>query len=224
MTSRGRPIRVLLADDQVLFRRVLAGLIADWSDVLVVGEAGDGLEAVSKTAELNPDVVLLDINMPGMNGIEAARLIRGEYPDVRILILTVSEQDNDLFEAIKLGAHGYLLKDLSPPVLHEMLVAAWRGEAPISPLMARKMLSEFVRHLPDGAPPEPAAELTPRERQVLDLVAAGADNREIAERLCLVPGTVKRHLHNILAKLHAHTRREAVSYAAHHGLMDRDRG
>ena len=216
---RIHPLRVLLVDDQLLFRKALKSVLADWTDVQVVGEAEDGLEAVAKVRDLHPDVVLMDINMPDMSGLEATQLVRRDLPQVRILILTVSEQDDHLFEAIKLGAHGYLLKDLKPEVLHEMLLAVARGETPISPLMARKILSEFARRLPLMPAPKPVEELTSREKDVLALVAAGADSRMIAERLCLAPGTVKRHLHNILAKLHARSRDEAAAYAVRCGII-----
>ena len=219
MNSISHPIRVLLVDDQVLFLHGLANVLSDWPDVQVVGQAGDGLDAVAKVRRFHPDVVLMDINMPNMNGLEATRLLRREMPELKIVILTVSEQDENLFEAIKLGATGYLLKDIKPVVLHEMLLSVARGEAPISPAMAGRILSEFARHLPPTSAPHPIGELTPREKEVLELVATGADNRAIAERLCLAPGTVKRHLHNILDKLQARSRDEAAAYALRHGLI-----
>ncbi len=219
MSLNRQPLTVLLVDDQLLFRKGLESVLADWPDVQVVGEAENGLEAIAKAHTLRPDIVLMDINMPHLDGLKATELIRHELPDVKVLVLTVSEQDENLFEAIKVGAHGYLLKDLKPEVLHEMLLAVARGEVPISPLMAKKIINEFARQLPLVPVPKPVEELTPREKEVLALVAAGMDNQEIAERLFLAEGTVKRHLHNILAKLQARSRREAAAYAVRHGII-----
>ncbi len=219
MSSRPKPIRVLLVDDQLLFLHGLANVLGDWPDVRVVGEASDGLDAVAKARKLEPDIVLMDINMPTMNGLEATRILRQEMPTVKVVVLTISEQDEYLFEAIKGGASGYLLKDIKPVVLHEMLLAVARGEAAISPVMAARILEEFAKYLPLAAEPEPTEELTDREKEVLELVAAGYDNRAIAKSLCLAPGTVKRHLHNILDKLHARSRGEAAAYALRHGII-----
>lgn len=219
VSSNFRPIRVLLVDDQVLFLHGLANVLSDWPDVEVLGQATDGLDAVTKAQRLHPDVVLMDINMPNMDGLEATKLLRREMPELKVVIITVSEQDENLFEAIKLGATGYLLKDIKPVVLHEMLLSVARGEAPISPAMASKILNEFARRLPPTTPPQPFGELTSREKEVLELVATGADNRAIADRLYLAPGTVKRHLHNILDKLQARSRDEAAAYALLHGLI-----
>ena len=163
--------------------------------------------------------ITMDIHMPGMNGLDVTRLIYRDVPETRIVVLTVSEQDNHLFESIKLGAQGYLLKNVTAEILREMLTAVSRGEAPISPLMASKTLSEFVQRVPFVTLPRPEEELTPREKEVLTLVAAGVENGMIAERLCLAPGTVKRHMHNILAKLHARNRAEAAACALHYGLI-----
>lgn len=222
MSATSGPIRVLLTDDQVLFRKGLKRVLGDWPELQVVGEAADGAEAVAKAKLLRPDVILLDINMPNMNGLEAAQVIRREVPGAKIVMLTVSEQDADLFEAVKRGANGYLLKNLKPAVLREMLVSVAQGETPISPLMAKKILNEFARQLPLMSLPEPTEDLTPREKEVLVLVVGGADNREISERLCLAPGTVKRHMHNILSKLHARSRTQAAAYALSRGLVDSD--
>ncbi|TAK28668.1 MAG: response regulator transcription factor [Chloroflexota bacterium] len=212
-------VRVLLVDDQILFRKALCSVLADWDELQVVGEAANGAEAVAKAAELRPDIVLMDIHMPGMNGLDATRLIRRDVPEARIVMLTVSEQDDHLFEAIRIGAQGYLLKNVTAEVLREMLTAVARGETPISPLMAGKILNELVQHVPFMNLPRPEEELTPREKEVLVLAAEGLDNGMIAERLCLAPGTVKRHMHNILAKLHARSRAEAAACALHYGLI-----
>jgi two-component system, NarL family, nitrate/nitrite response regulator NarL len=219
MSGQSRPIRMLIADDQYLFLTGLANVLRDWPDVQVVGQASNGREAVKRVRQLRPDVVLMDINMPEMTGLEATRIIRREMPEVKVVMLTVSEEDEYLFEAIKLGAHGYLLKDLKPVVLREMIAAVSRGETPISPLMAKKVLREFARHIPATPIPGPVEELTDREKDVLALAAGGADNRAIAEQLYLAPGTVKRHMHNILTKLHARSRAEAAAYAIREGII-----
>lgn len=219
MASVHKPIRVLIVDDQSLFRRGLYSIISDWPDVQVLGEATDGLEAVAEARKSQPDVILMDVNMPNMDGLEATRVLLKEMPEVKVVILTVSEQDESLFEAIKFGARGYLLKDIKPAMLHEMLHAVVRGEAPISPAMASKILNEFTKRLPTTSAPQPIADLTVREKEVLELVATGADNKTIADRLYLAPGTVKRHLHNILDKLQARSRDEAADYARRRGLI-----
>lgn len=219
MTMTARPLRVLLVDDQTLFRKGMEFVLGDWPDVQVVGEADNGLDAVHKVVDLRPDVVLMDINMPVMDGLQATQLILEESPGVKVIILSVSEQDENLFRAIRLGACGYLLKDLKPAVLHEMLMAAVREEIPISPLMTRKILDEYARQLPLVPTARPVKPLTTREKEVLTLVARGGDNLVIADRLSLTHGTVKRHVHNILKKLGAGNRGEAVAYAVHRGII-----
>jgi two-component system, NarL family, nitrate/nitrite response regulator NarL len=219
------PIRILLVDDHSLFRAGIASLLASREDFEVVGEAPDGRQALEAARKLKPDLVLMDVHMPNLGGIEAARLIRAELPDTRVVMLTVSDQDRDLFEAIKSGAHGYLLKNLEPEELFGYLTGVLRGEAPISRTMAAKILSEFssqasrTRHAPAG---EPLSELTPREREVLKLVAAGTTNREIASALTLTENTVKNHLRNILDKLHLENRVQAAAYALKMGLGEED--
>ncbi len=161
--------------------------------------------------------------MPGMDGIEATRKIREELPAVKVVMLTVSDQDRDLFEAIKNGAHGYLLKNLEPEELFDYLAGISRGEAPISRIMATKLLSEFAAQASrtkEPASSEPSTELTPREREVLKLVASGATNREIATALTLTENTVKNHLRNILEKLHLENRVQAAAYALKTGLNE----
>lgn len=219
MRSKAHPLRVLLVDDQVLFLSGLANVLADWPEVQVVAEASNGEDAFAKALALRPDVVLMDLNMPQMNGLEATAAIREKIPEAKIILLTVSEQDENVFRAIRAGASGYLLKDIKPSVLREMLHAVDRGEAPLAPLMAKKILSEFLRLAPESSVPVPAGDLTDREIEVLELVAAGLDNKALAERLVVAPGTVKRHLHNIMTKLHAHSREEAVNYASRHGVI-----
>lgn len=207
-------IRVLLADDHALFRRGLASLLASHADIEVVGEAGDGQEAIERARELMPDVVLMDVRMPGVGGLEATRRLKEEMPYVRIVMLTVSESEDDLFGALKNGAQGYLLKNLDPDDLIACLHQVQRGEAPLAPPMAAKILREFA-----APSPRPGPTLTPRERQVLELVARGDANKEIARHLQISENTVKNHLRNILEKLHLQNRLQAVMYALREGLI-----
>jgi DNA-binding NarL/FixJ family response regulator len=216
-------VRVLLADDHPLFRNGIASLLAT-RDYLVAGQAGTGAEAVRLAAELRPDLVLMDIRMPGLNGLAATRLIKASQPETRIVILTVSEDDADLFEAIKSGAAGYLPKSLEAEPFFALLAAVLRGEAGLTPELAQKILREFAR---PGADPSPAlapagGDLTPRERDVLALVGQGATNAEIAARLVVSENTVKFHMKNILQKLHARNRAEVVAFAHRSGLLPGD--
>lgn len=206
--------RILLVDDNVLFRAALTSFIPTHSGLEVVGEAGDGLEAIQKARSLKPDMVLMDIRMPRCDGLEATRRIKSEFPQVRIIMLTVSEEDEDLFQALKNGAQGYVLKNIKPQALFDLLESAARGEAALSPAMATKILEEFL-HQAGGRtpPPDVAQELTRREQEVLQLVSQGATNKEIATALYVEVGTVKNHLHNILEKLHLRNRTEAAAYA-----------
>lgn len=209
-------MRILLVDDHVLFRKGLAQLLNAQPDFQVLGEAGDGLEATDRARELMPDLILMDINMPRCDGREATRLIKQELPYVVIVILTVSDDDQDLFAALQNGAQGYLLKKMDPEDLFAQLRGLARGEAPLSRLMAGKILREFAH----AAPPQSDAEreLTARELQVLQLVAKGLTNREIADQLVVAENTVKNHLRNILAKLHLENRVQAAAYALRQGI------
>lgn len=208
--------RVLLVDDHVLFRKGLAAIIADHPDLEVVGEAGNGLEAQEKARQTAPDVILMDIHMPGCDGLQAVAAIKREMPRVKIVMLTVSEEEDDLFTAIKNGAEGYLLKNLSPDDLFRTLEAVCRDEAALSPAMMARVLQEFRRQ---GAPQSTQEELTPRELEVLQYVAKGATNKEIAEALFITENTVKIHLRNILGKLHLQNRIQAATYALQKGLI-----
>jgi RNA polymerase sigma factor (sigma-70 family) len=214
-------IRVMLVDDHVLFRKGLASLMASRPELEVVGEAGDGSEAISLAAELKPDLILMDIHMPGCDGIEATRAIKAETPSPRIVVLTVSDGEDDLYGAIKAGAQGYLLKNLRPETLFEMIQDAVRGEAPISPGIAAKILEELGRSR-EREREEASDEsqlLTQREREILTLVVDGASNKEIAQRLHITEGTVKNHLHHILEKLHLENRVQVTAYALRKGLV-----
>lgn len=210
-------MRVLLADDHALFRAGIARLLSAW-DMEVVGEAGDGLEALELARRLRPDLVLMDIGMPKCNGLEATKLIKAELPETKIVMVTVSDADEDLFEAIKSGAQGYLLKDMSEADLEQVLDRIAAGEPALSPGLAVKILDEFARVASEGSAKAPH-ELTARERDVLQLVAEGATNREIAQALHISENTVNFHMRNILAKLHLKNRAQVVAYALKTGLV-----
>ncbi len=221
MAQTNKPIRVLLADDHALFREGVAGILAAQPDFEVVGEASDGLEALVKARGLLPDIVLMDISMPGGDGLEAARRIKQELPAVAVVMLTVRDDEERLFMAIKAGAQGYLLKDIHARALVEMLRGVMRGEAALNPALAGRILEEF-RRLNQQAPLddlEAKTALTRRERAVLELAARGASDKEIAETLVVSLYTVKSHVRNILAKLQVTSRQEAAHLARQQGLV-----
>lgn len=214
--------RVLLVDDHVLFRKGLANLLSSKPWIEVVGEAGDGHEAVEKARQLMPDVILMDIQMPTCDGLQATQIIKKELPYVKIVMLTVSDDDRSLFEAIKAGAQGYLLKNLEPDDLFGMLAGVVRGEAAITRIMAAKILNEFAalsRRVEPAPAASPVNNLSAREREVLDLVVKGATNKEIAAQLCITENTVKNHLRNILEKLHLENRVQAAAFAVREGII-----
>jgi len=216
--------RVLLADDHALFREGLAGIIASQPDLEVVGEADDGLEAFVKAQELKPDLVLIDVQMPGMDGLEATRQIKQVLPATTIVMLTVRDDDEKLFEALKSGAQGYLLKDIHSKEMLAMLRGALRGEAALSPRMAGRVLKEFRRIgalIPAHSweDDEELVDLTKRELEALTIAARGASDKEIADELFISIHTVKSHMRNILSKLHVNTRREAAKVAKNKGLL-----
>ena len=215
-------IRVMLVDDHALMRKGVASLLGACPDIEVVGEADNGAEAVARVADLMPDLILMDIQMPKMDGLEATRRIKAEHPYLKVVILTVSEEDRTLFDAIKAGAQGYLLKKMEPDEFLTMVRGISRGEAPISRTMASKILGEFSRHMKGSQPEDPAAKLTPREREVLQLLTQGRSNKEIANTLCVSENTVKNHLKNILAKLHLQNRVQAVAFAFREGIVPED--
>lgn len=213
--------RVLLVDDHQLFREGLANILNNQADFEVVGEANDGLEAVVKARKLKPDLILMDVGMPGCDGLETTRLIKQEMPEVIVVMLTVRDEDEDLFRAIRNGAQGYMLKTIRSRDMLEMLRGALRGEAAITPALGARMMEEFrriSRQEPKTTEPR-AAILTAREREVLGLVAVGATNLEIAAELSVSIHTVKTHMRKILAKLHQEKRYEAASYALRKGLI-----
>jgi len=206
-------IRLLLADDHTLFRKGLASLLEKENCFEVIGEAENGAEAIRKAQADRPDLVLMDIHMPGVNGLEATRQITNALPATRVVILTISEEDKDLFEAIKCGAHGYLSKKVEPDKLRESLEGVFRGEAPLSGATAARILKEFAAQASKDSEATFVANLTAREKEVLQLLAAGLTNKEIGARLNIAENTVKNHLKNILAKLHLQNRVQAATLA-----------
>ncbi|MEN8097549.1 MAG: response regulator transcription factor [Chloroflexota bacterium] len=212
-------LRILLVDDHDLFRKGIARLIDAQPDFEVVGEAQDGPTAVRQIQRLKPDVVLMDIEMPGGNGIEATRTVKSESPDVQVVMLTVSDEDENLFSAIRAGATGYLLKNVKPEELFKRLRGISKGEAAISAILATKIMAEFAR-LDSAVPAKEEIEgLSPREREVLVYVSRGLTNRKIGETLHIAENTVKNHLRNILEKLHLNNRAQAAAFAVRHGIV-----
>lgn len=216
-----KKIRILLADDHALLREGLAGILSAQPDMEVVGQANDGLEAVVKARGLAPDLILMDIEMPGMDGLEATRLIKQELPETAIIMLTVQDDAEKLFESIRAGAQGYILKSVRSHDLVAMLRSTLSGEAAISPVMAGKMLDEFRRlsRLSGSYPDEDSLLLSERETEVLVLAAGGKADKEIAKELNISLHTVKSHMRSILTKLHAGNRREAAMIARNKGLI-----
>jgi len=208
-------IRILLAEDQRLLRDGLRIILDLEPGLAVVGEAADGEEAVHRALELRPDIVLMDVQMPRRGGVEATALIAAACPGTRVIVLTTFDYEDYVFEAVKAGAMGYLLKDVPAPELIDTIRRVHAGESFIQPRVASKLLLELGRR--SRAPQE--EELTEREREVLGLLAAGASNRDIGARLYLAEGTVKNHVSNILGKLHAANRTHAVSLAREQGLL-----
>ena len=219
-------LRVLLVDDQPLFRRALATLISAQFDMIVVGEAENGRDALEKVRMLHPDIVVMDVNMPVATGVDGVNAIRGAGFSTPIVMLTVSEEDDDLFESIKAGANGYLLKNVRPEKLFEDLRGVMRGEAPIAPAVASKLLDALrTGGIPARGQATPAPQdtiLTRRESEILQLVANGLSNKEIANELTITEGTVKNHVHNALEKLHLTNRVQAAAYAVRQGFSNQD--
>nr|WP_260407744.1 response regulator transcription factor [Planomonospora venezuelensis] len=213
----------MIVDDHALIRRSLEMALAAEADIEVVGEASDGQEAVELADRLTPDVVLMDVRMPRRSGIEATREIKASAPSVRIIMLTVSDEEEDLFEAIKAGATGYLLKNVQLDEVPEVVRGVHEGQSLINPAMAAKLISEFAtmsRKEAERPPQLPVPRLTDREMEVLRLVAKGMNNREIAKQLFISENTVKNHVRNILDKLQLHSRMEAVVYAVRERMLE----
>jgi DNA-binding NarL/FixJ family response regulator len=216
-------MRVLIADDHALFRDGLRSLL-EARGIDVLAEARDGNEAVELARLHRPDIVLMDLMMPNTNGLAATRLISAELPEVRVVVLTASEDDADLFDAVKSGAQGYLPKNLEAGQLFTFLDGVLKGEPALTPTLARKVLGEFARGKSEPAK-KPASTLTERERDVLELLVSGVtSNRELADKLFVSENTVKYHLRNILDKLHLNNRAQVIAYAVRHGLVDPAKG
>jgi DNA-binding NarL/FixJ family response regulator len=224
MDEQAQPdaIRVMIVDDHALFRRGLQMVLEQEPDIEVVGEAGDGGDALAMAQDKMPEVVLMDVRMPGRGGIDATEKIKEAMPHVKILMLTVSDEEADLFDALKAGASGYLLKDTSIEEVADAVRKVSRDESLISPSMANKLVSEFTSMVKraDEKQSVPQPRLTDREMEVLKLVAKGRNNRDIAKELFISENTVKNHIRNILEKLHLHSRMEAVVYAVREKLLE----
>ena len=214
------PVRVLVVDDQELFRRGLIMLLGSDSDIEVVGEAADGITATDLAVRTAPDVILLDVRMPRRTGVEACRGIKEAVPSAKIIMLTVSDEEADLYESVKNGASGYLLKDSSIEEVAQAIRVVNEGQSLISPSMAVKLIDEFKQMSKPEREQGPALKLTERELEVLRLVAKGLNNREVAKELFISENTVKNHVRNILEKLQLHSRMEAVMYAMREKLLD----
>ena len=217
-----KKIRVLIVDDQMLMRQGLQTLLDLENDIQVVGQASDGTEAVAIVAQTKPDVVLMDVRMPRLNGVEATRQIRGQTPQTQVIILTTFDDDEYVFEGLRAGAMGYLLKDVSAEDLTDAIRRVARGEALIQPSIARKVVSEFARLGAETKKPDADELLDPlseRELEILKLIAQGMSNREIAATLFITEGTAKNHISNILSKLGVRDRTQAVLRAQELGLV-----
>ncbi|HSR33736.1 MAG TPA: response regulator transcription factor [Anaerolineae bacterium] len=210
------PIRIVIADDHTIVRKGIRAVLRNLPDIEVVGEASNGREAIAKVNELQPDVVLMDLVMPQLDGIEAILRLQIDQPQVRILVLTSFSSEDKIFPAIKAGALGYHLKDSGPEELVQAIREVYRGESSLHPVIARKVLQELSH--PSERPPTPDP-LTPREVEVLRFVAQGLSNQEIAEALVISETTVRTHVSNILSKLHLASRTQAALYALREGLV-----
>ncbi|HEU4522620.1 MAG TPA: response regulator transcription factor [Thermoanaerobaculia bacterium] len=212
-------MRILIADDHSLFRDGLGSLLGAQGHE-IVGEAKNGREAIELARRINPDMVLMDVSMPELDGVSATRMLVAEMPDIKVVILTASEDDATLFDAIKAGASGYLLKNLEADDFFSLLDRASRGEPALTPALARRLLQEFAKPAEKQAEEEEA--LTPREREVLELMVEGVtSNRKLAKRLDLSENTVKFHVRNILDKLRLHDRAQVVGYALRKKMENR---
>lgn len=214
-----RPIRVLLVDDHALFRAGLAALFAGQQGLELVGEAGTAEEAIAVAPALRPDVAVMDIAMPGMGGVEGVRALRAAQPETRVVCLTAHDNPSYFFAVVEAGAAGYLLKEALPSELFDAIRAARRGEAYFCPTVARLLLNDYVRRVQDAPESESFDGLSPREREVLALVAEGYSNKDIAEKLFISVNTVAIHRAHVMQKLNMHDRAELTKYAIRSGLL-----
>lgn len=213
-------MKILIADDHALFRDSLRSLL-EAHGLEVIGEARNGREAVDLAKKLKPEVVLMDLSMPEMDGLSATKLISADQPEVKVVVLTASDEDAKLFEAIKSGAQGYLLKNLESEDFFSLLDGVNRGEPALTPALARKLLQEFARPIQAAVTPQDPDALTDREREVLEHLVNGiTSNRKLAKQLGVSENTVKFHVRNILDKLHLHNRAQVVSYAIRHRIVE----
>jgi two-component system response regulator NreC len=217
-------IRLMLVDDHTLVREGIRRIIQEQPNMKVVGEATDGRQALTQAAELQPDIILMDIAMPAMNGLEATEIIKNRFPQIGVLLLTVHDDREYLFRALEVGASGYVLKEAETQELVLAIQAVYHGEVFLSPAMTRWLVSDYLQRGRGGHLEEQQllAELTARQRAVLQLLAEGYSNQEIADKLVLSPYTVQTHRHNIMRKLNLHNRTELIKYAIRHGLTDMD--
>jgi NarL family two-component system response regulator LiaR len=213
-------IKVMIVDDHGIVRQGLRTYLDLLEDITIVAEAENGLDALEKVKQFNPDIVLMDLVMPEMDGIEATQKISGSYPDVKVIVLTSFTEDEKVFSAIKAGAVGYLLKDISPPDLAKAIQAVHKGETHLHPDITRKLMNQFVS--PKSESETTPDDLTPREMEVLQLVAHGLSNKELAKKLTISAKTVKTHLSSIFSKLHVSDRTQAAIYALKHNLVPDD--
>ncbi|MCE5180659.1 MAG: response regulator transcription factor [Betaproteobacteria bacterium] len=220
-----QPIRVLIVDDHTLFRSGIKALLLRHKNFEVVGEAGDGLEGLKRAKSLQPNVVLLDLHMPGITGREAVQLIVEEVPETRVVMLTVSEDAEDLVDCLRAGASGYLLKNIETDYLIDAIQRVANGESIMSPQMTGKLVREFRTQPKGGAAPQPGEEhekLSPREKEIITHLARGASNKEVARALGVAESTVKIHVQSILKKLNLTSRVQAAVYAVEHGLVPKE--
>ena len=215
-------MKVLIADDHAIVREGLQAILSVQPDVELLGEATNGEEAVSKAKELQPDIVLMDITMPIMNGLDATRLIKKQNPDMKILVLTMHEEDDYFYRILEAGASGYFIKGGSFNELVSALRSVWHGDVFIYPTMAKKLLSNYLEGVKSGQEIEKYKKLTNREREILRLVADGRTSQEIAENLFISPTTVQTHRAHMMAKLGLHNRTELIKYAIRHGFVNLD--
>ena len=215
-------IRVLLAEDHTIVRKGLRSLLDGEAGVKVIGEAEDGREAVEKVGQLLPDVVLMDITMPSLNGLEATRQIKKRFPEVKVVILTMHANEEYIFQILRAGASGYLVKQAAPTELLSAIQAAYQGESFLSPSISRKVIEEYIQQAEATAEKDSYDQLTDREREVLQLIAEGHPNREIAELLHISVKTVETHRANLIDKLDIHSTAELTQYAIRKGVISTD--